>query len=340
MGKSNKDGHDREPRPVRHPHVRPLPGVPPMYMQSQSPHVATYSLNGTNYYPHPYASHSKSSDDRYGNSDSSRQGSRSKHSSKSERFREEYYNPSRLRTSSSKANASVNAELKVSLAARHLAEQISESKKYWTTFYQKYEEEVASIKYYLNDDILERIWQKRIEYNSKYKNEGSKDDEEFNIQRMKLETCLDQVKEAVKAFARSRPPNDRLDHDPRHLALDKIRNTGALVLELAARSGVSSVPCVQLVTEASNLENLVDPKSPDAQVLYRFDKRKNKGDMPADGKNGNEGTQDQCRIPDIPTSHFMSNLTSNDPAPQVMELVNHQIGMDSSTVDKDGMSWN
>ncbi|KAI1209747.1 uncharacterized protein F4807DRAFT_88882 [Annulohypoxylon truncatum] len=321
MGKSNKDGHIREPRPIRHQQARPLPGGPPMYLQPQSPLMAAYSLNGTNYFQHPCGHHSRSSDDRCGNPDGSHQGSRSKHSPKLERSGERHSTSPASKASSSRSDASISAELRVSLAARHLADQISESKKYWVKFQKKYEEEVAGIKYYVGDDILQLIWQKRIEYNSEYKSGESQDDEEFSIQRIKLETCLDQVNEAAKAFIRSRPPNGHSDHDPRHLALDKIHDAGVLVLGLATKSASNSASCVNLVTEASNLEKLVDPKSPDAKVLHRFDKRKSKSATSRDVKDENEG------------------VTSNNPTPQdVMELLNQEEMVDAG--DKNEGGWN
>ncbi|KAI1454533.1 hypothetical protein F4805DRAFT_308725 [Annulohypoxylon moriforme] len=316
MGKSDKDRHIREPRPLRHQRAKHLPSVPPMYLQPQSPNVATYSLNGANYFPHPCSYRGKSSDGRYGNSDGSRLESRSKPSPKLEDEGEGHSASPVSKASSFKSNASINAELKVSLAAKHLADQISESKKYWVTFHKKFEGEVAGIKYYVGDDILQRIWQKRIEYNSKYRNGESQDDEEFSIQRMKLETCLDQVDEAAKAFVRSRPPNGRSNHDPRHLALDKIHGAGALVLNLAVKSALNSASCVDLVTEASNLEKLVNPKSPDAHVLHQFDKRKAKGAVSGDVKEA---------------------ATSNSTAREVVELLNQELMID--TESKEEAAW-
>ncbi|KAI0881449.1 uncharacterized protein GGS22DRAFT_181612 [Annulohypoxylon maeteangense] len=315
MGRSNKDRLIREPRTLRHQQARHLHGGPPMYPQPQSPHVATYSLNGANYFPHPCSYRGKSSDSRYGNSDGSGLGSRSKPSSKLEG--EGNSTSPVSKTSNSRTNESIGAELKVSLAAKHLADQISESKKYWVKFQKNFEEEVAGIRYYVGDDILQQIWQKRIEYNSKYKNGETKDDEEFSIQRMKLETCLDQVDQAAKAFTRSRQTNDRSNHDPRHLALDKIHGVGALVLKLATKSALNSASCVDLVTEASNLEKLVNLKSPDAQVLHQFDKRKAKGAV---------------------SGHGNESANSNDPTSrEAVELLNQEIMIE--TESKEGGAW-
>ncbi|KAI1104612.1 hypothetical protein F4804DRAFT_332150 [Jackrogersella minutella] len=285
MGKSNRDGSTEESRPARHQQARPQAGDGPVYVRPNTPHPTTYTLNGSSYFPHPCGYHGKSSDDRCQKSDGGRRRMRPMSSSKSDGQEED---PPISLISSLGNNTSINAELKVSLAAKHLASQISESKKYWVTFQKKFEEEIAKFKYYADDNVLQRIWQKRIEYHGKYKNGENQDDEEFNIQRMKLEACLDQVNEAAEAFVRSRPPND---HDPRHLALDKIRGAGTLVVGLAAKSALSSASCASLVTEASNLEKLVNPKSSDANVLHRFDKRKTKGSTSDDGNEGANSTE-------------------------------------------------
>ncbi|OTA68609.1 hypothetical protein K449DRAFT_398959 [Hypoxylon sp. EC38] len=275
MGKSNKDVGIVQPRPNRHQQARPhIDG--PRHSHSPSPHTTMYTLNGTSYFPHPCGYHGKSSDDRCGNSDGGGRRGRPSSSSKLEGLAEAGPVSVVPIIPGNGTNISVNAELKVSIAAKHLADQISESKKFWVMFQEKYEREVAEIRYYADDDILQQIWRKRIEYNSKYKNGENQDDEEFGIQRMKLEACLDQVNEAAKAFVRSRLRDDHCDHDPRHIALEKIRGAGVLVLDLAAKSALSSGACANLVTEASNLEKLVDSKSPDAKILHRFDRRQSK----------------------------------------------------------------
>ncbi|KAI1801195.1 hypothetical protein F4811DRAFT_535544 [Daldinia bambusicola] len=176
-------------------------------------------------------------------------------------------------------SANVNAELKVSLAARQLAFQINESKKFWIAFQDDFEAEVKAVKYYINNDVLQRIWQKRIEHNSKYKSDEDQDDEQFKIQKMKLETCLDQVKEAAEAYMQSHPLSSPSDHDPRQIALEKVRVAGDRILLLAEKSTLSNVACADLVTQALDLEKLVDSKSPDAKILHQFDKRETRKNL-------------------------------------------------------------
>ncbi|KAI1407744.1 hypothetical protein F5Y13DRAFT_174237 [Hypoxylon sp. FL1857] len=265
MGKRNKDTNIVQPRPIHHQQAKPhVDNMPSIYPHPPSPQIGPYGPNGTSFYQHPCGHLGRGSDERRGNSDSSSRRGRPGSASKPE---------GRI---SGKESNPINAELKVSIAAKHLAGQISESKKFWITFQEKYEREVAQIKDYVGDDILQQIWRKRIEYNGKYKDGENQDDEEFSIQCMKLETCLDQINEAAKVFDRSRPQDDRSNHDPRRIALEKIRVAGALVLGLAAKSAQNSAACANLVTEASNLEKLVDSKSLDAKVLHRFDRRKAK----------------------------------------------------------------
>ncbi|KAI0839082.1 hypothetical protein F5Y06DRAFT_265963 [Hypoxylon sp. FL0890] len=317
MGRRNRDAGIVQPRPIRHHHARPhTDGTPPIYpSQPPSPHTVAYTLNGTSYFPHPCSYHGKSSDERCGSSEGSRRG-RPGSSSKLEIPAQGPSVSGNPIIPGKAASVNINAELKVSIAAKHLADQISESKKFWVTFQEKYNREVAEIRYYAGDDILQQIWRKRIEYNGKYKNGENQDDEEFSIQRMKLETCLDQVNEAARAFVQSRPRDDRSNHDPRHVALEKIRGAGGLVLDLAAKSALNSGACANLVTEASNLEKLVDSKSPDAKVLHRFDRRKPKGSA---RESENEG-----RIP-----------TESTPL-EVMEVMEDILNPDLVTADEQG----
>lgn len=168
--------------------------------------------------------------------------------------------------------AIINAELKISLAAKHLASQISESKEFWSTFQEKFEKEVTEIKYYAGDNIIQQLWRKKIEYDSKFRADESQIHQQFCFQQMKLEACLDQINEAATAFHECLPRKSLSNHNSRQLALDKIRTAGALVLKLATRSALNNTACADLVTEASSLEKLVDPESPDAIVLYRFDR--------------------------------------------------------------------
>ncbi|KAI1375436.1 hypothetical protein F4677DRAFT_422814 [Hypoxylon crocopeplum] len=279
MPRPNRDGDIGEARPARQRQARPPANeASPPY--PQPPHAAMYNLNGTSYFPHPCGYHGKSDEDCPGNSDGASRKAKPKSPPRPGGAKERHPTATARATPGNGTKASVNAELKVSLAAKQLASQISDSKKLWIAFQEKFEKEVTGIKHYISDDTLRQIWQKRIDYNRKYKDSESQSDEEFGIQRMKLETCLDQLSEAAKAFVRIQPLNGRTDHDPRHLALDKIRTAGTLVLGLAAKSALNSAACADLVREASNLEKLVDPRSPDARILHRFDRRETKKPTP------------------------------------------------------------
>ncbi|OTB05053.1 hypothetical protein M426DRAFT_320114 [Hypoxylon sp. CI-4A] len=276
MGKTNRDSSSGDSRPSDHQSVKSrtnaTPATPHPHPRSQSSQGTTYTMHGPSYFPHPFSlhCHDKSA------SGGSHKGTRTVSSSGSGGSDEIPRTSPILGRPKGTANPSLNAELKIALAAKHLADQIGESKKFWITFHESFEQEVASVRYYIDDDILQQIWQKRIEYNSKYRSGENNDDEEFTVQRVKLETCLDQVNEASRAFARSRPLGDQAEHDPRRLALEKIRGVGVLVLDLAAKSARNNGACADLVVEASNLEKLVDARSPDAKVLHQFDRRQSR----------------------------------------------------------------
>ncbi|KAL7620691.1 hypothetical protein AAE478_009686 [Parahypoxylon ruwenzoriense] len=272
MGRRHKDGGPDEQRPPPHRHLKPQAGATPPH-----PHPGrAYSFGGTSYFPHPLAYHGRGADDRDGNPDGSHQGGRPGSPSVSGASAKSPRNRAVLVKTNTRQSTSTDAELKISLAAKHLADQIDESKKFWITFQKKFEKEVTGVRYYVSDDIMQKIWQERIKYNSKYKSGEDEDNEQFCFQRVKLETCLDQVNEAGKTLIRSQPLNDHSAHDPRRLALEKIRGTGSLVLDLAARSATNSTACKDLLTEASNLKKLVDPRGLDAKALHRFDRRETK----------------------------------------------------------------
>ncbi|KAI1474458.1 hypothetical protein K445DRAFT_9947 [Daldinia sp. EC12] len=255
-------------------HIDNMPFHP---LYSQPPKSETYNPDGTSYYAHPCANHSIDTDDQNGKPDLDQPRMRFKSSSRSrpKALRSRPVTPApaapNVRTSTD-----VNAELKVSLAARQLAFQISESKNFWIAFQDEFEVEVKAVKYYASDDVLQQIWQKRIEYNSKYKSGENQDNEQFKIQKMKLETCLDQVKDAAKEYIQSHPLNSPSNHDPRHIALEKVQVAGDRIILLAEKSTLSNIACVDLVTQASDLEKLVDSRSPEAKILHQFDKRETK----------------------------------------------------------------
>ncbi|KAI0853330.1 hypothetical protein F5Y00DRAFT_224417 [Daldinia vernicosa] len=278
MGRSDiDDGESRRSSYNRRGGVH-IDSTPISFSRPHSSKSELYSPNGTTYFQHPCGYHGNDSDDHHGTPADDRPITRLKSSSRSGGkalggSRPVTPAPAAPTAPKDETTTAINAELKVSLATRQLAFQIKESKRFWIAFQDEFEAEVKAVKYYVNDDVLQRIWQKRTEHNSKYKNGENQDDEQFIIQKMKLETCMDQVKEAAKAFIQSHPLGGPSDHDPRHLALEKIQVTGDRVLLLAGKSTFSNIACADLVTQASDLEKLVDARSPDAKVLHRYDKR-------------------------------------------------------------------
>ncbi|KAI0106634.1 hypothetical protein F4814DRAFT_64548 [Daldinia grandis] len=271
--RSDIDGESRRSSYNRRGGVH-IDSMPFSFSHPPSAKSESYSPNGTSYFQHPCGYHGNDSDDHHGKSTDDRPITRFKSSSRSGGKAPGGSRPvTPAPTVPKETTTAVNAELKVSLATRQLAYQIKESKRFWIAFQNEFEVEVKAVKYYVNDDVLQRIWQKKTEHNTKYKNGENQDDEQFTIQKMKLETCLDQVKEAAKGFIQSHPLGGPSDHDPRHLAIEKIQVTGDRVLLLAGKSMFSNIACADLVTQASDLEKLVEARSPDANILHRFDKR-------------------------------------------------------------------
>ncbi|CAJ2499990.1 Uu.00g028430.m01.CDS01 [Anthostomella pinea] len=173
----------------------------------------------------------------------------------------------------SSPNMGMMAEMKVSLAAKQLAQQVKESRKFWTGFQEVFEVEVTNIKPYVGGHVLQGIWRDKVEHNSKYKTGEKQDDQQFGIQRMKLETCLGQVDAAMKSLAVARSKDDPSGYDSRHNQLGKIRAAGNQILDLAKNSMSDQAACKDLLTELSELGKLVDPENEAAAILHRFDKR-------------------------------------------------------------------
>ncbi|KAI1082032.1 hypothetical protein F5B20DRAFT_534194 [Whalleya microplaca] len=180
------------------------------------------------------------------------------------------------RTASIGVNRGVNSEMRVSLAAKQLSNQLCESRNLWIAFREEYEKEVASIKTYVDDSILQQIWRKKIEYNSKYSSGDYQEDEQFTIQYMKLGSCLDQINEAANILASVQQSDYRSSSGSRNHHLKKIRIIGNAVAKLSSKTMTNGAACTELLAEMAELEKLVDPKNPAAKVLHRFDKRETK----------------------------------------------------------------
>lgn len=165
----------------------------------------------------------------------------------------------------------INVELKVLLAVKNLAAQIKESKQFWATFLQKFNKEVAGIKDYAGNDIIQQLWRKKVGVANKFKDIENKEHGEFHIHQRKLKVCLNEAYEAAGELSKFRPQNDPSYHDSRQLALDKIRPATTIISLLTSKSAQNSAACADLVTELLNLEKLVSQRSPDAQVLYQLE---------------------------------------------------------------------
>lgn len=285
MGRGNRNSSNGSTLPARHRQA--MPDVDEGSAYAHPSHTAEYSMNGTSYFPHPCGYHGANVDDQPENYDSSnsRQGTQIEPVSRFGGAKRPSISSTRVPSnpihSMPRSKTSISAELKISLAAKQLATQTSESKRFWITFQEMFDKDVAGIKHYISDSILQQIWQKKIEHNDKCKNGDNHDGEQFSMQQMKLEACLEQLDEATKAFKRSQQLDDPLDHDPRRLALEKVRAAGDLVLGLATKAVANIAACADLVTEASSLEKLVDPMSSESKVLHQLGRRETGNAMPA-----------------------------------------------------------
>ncbi|KAI0444353.1 hypothetical protein F4803DRAFT_511637 [Xylaria telfairii] len=165
------------------------------------------------------------------------------------------------------------AETKVSLASHQLREQVKESKWFWGKFRDEYSTEVKSIKLYVGVDILQQIWRKKATSKDNYKRGGKEDDHQFDVQTMKLESCLSQLDEATQLLAEAWSSDYSSDYDSRQHHLAKMRAAGNLVVGLSKRAVTNETACIDLLAELVELEKLMDPKSSPPFMSHRYDKR-------------------------------------------------------------------
>ncbi|TGJ87568.1 hypothetical protein E0Z10_g1193 [Xylaria hypoxylon] len=170
-------------------------------------------------------------------------------------------------------------ETKISLAENQLSKQVKESIKFWREFRDEYSKEVKNIKLYVGVGVLQQIWQKRAEFNSKNKC----GDKEFAIQSMKLESCLSQVDEAAQLLTGVRLSDYSNDYDSRQHHLAKTRAAGNLVVDLSKKSVTNEAACIDLLEELAELEKLVNPKSSTASRSHHFDKRHSQNPNKSEG---------------------------------------------------------
>ncbi|KAI1435559.1 hypothetical protein GGR50DRAFT_318004 [Xylaria sp. CBS 124048] len=170
------------------------------------------------------------------------------------------------------AVARMMADMKLSLAANQLSEQVKESMGFWRKFQSEYSADVNSIKLYAGGDVLQKIWRKKVEHSRKRKGGDKDDDQRFDIQSMKLESCLNQVDEATQLLAEAWSSGHSSDYDSRHHYLEKLRRTGDFAISLSKESRSKEIACRDLLDELAELEKLLDPKT-STNMLHRFNKR-------------------------------------------------------------------
>ncbi|KAK5632718.1 hypothetical protein RRF57_008432 [Xylaria bambusicola] len=164
------------------------------------------------------------------------------------------------------------ADMKITLAVNQLSDQVKESMGFWRRFQDEYTREVDSIRFYIGVDVLQQIWQQKVEYYRKDKRVDEQEDHRFEIQSMKLESCLNQVDEATQLLAETQPPGYNRDYDSRQHHLAKMRATGASAINLSRKAVTKEAACIDLLEELAELEKLVDPKRATARVPSHFNK--------------------------------------------------------------------
>ncbi|KAI1821273.1 hypothetical protein F4861DRAFT_533058 [Xylaria intraflava] len=164
------------------------------------------------------------------------------------------------------------ADMKLSLAASQLSEQVKEGTRFWREFQNEYSVEVNSIKFYAGGDVLQQIWRKKVEYNHLCKGGDKDDDQSFDIQIMKLESCLNEVDEATRLLAQAWSSDCGGDYNSRHHYLEKLRRSGNFAVGLSKNSRENEMACRDLLDELAELEKLLDPRT-SASMLHRFKKR-------------------------------------------------------------------
>ncbi|KAI1165757.1 hypothetical protein F5B18DRAFT_609741 [Nemania serpens] len=174
------------------------------------------------------------------------------------------------------------AEMKVSLAANQLSEQVQESMRLWGKFRDEYSTEVDSIKPYVGTSVLQQIWRKKVEFNSKHKRGDKHENQQFSVQSIKLESCLNQVDEATRLLAKVRLSDHNNDYDSRQYHLKKMRAAGNLVIGLSKKSVVDEAACKDLLEELAELEKLIGSKDSTARTSHHTDNRQSRSSTRAE----------------------------------------------------------
>ncbi|KAI0860170.1 hypothetical protein F4860DRAFT_480328 [Xylaria cubensis] len=198
------------------------------------------------------------------------------------------------------------AETKVTLATHQLGDQVKESRRFWSKFRDEYLSEVKGIKLYAGVDILQQIWRKKVASNDKYKRGSKEDYQQFDIQAMKLESCLNQLDETTQLLAEAWSSDYNIDYDSRQHHLAKVRAAGNLVVNLSKRAARNESACKDLLGELAELEKLINPKSSTANMLHNHDNRQSQ-DSTRSGKGKAERSNSNR-----PDDGDMNNQTEHD----------------------------
>ncbi|ETS74786.1 hypothetical protein PFICI_13270 [Pestalotiopsis fici W106-1] len=165
------------------------------------------------------------------------------------------------------------AEERLAQAAKQLHEQAKESMGIYQSFFDKYNQDISSVRDYVDTVTRRRIWQSKIAQNTQYSQEQEGEDQQLVYQVSKLQVCFDHFSDAAGYVTLQDEPSDANAYNSRYFLLDKIAHAYNRVKELARKTMMNEGACPDLINELQELHDLVDPEKPTARVIYRFDKR-------------------------------------------------------------------
>lgn len=220
----------------------------------------------------------------------------------------------------SASNDSVT-DANICLTAKQLKAQVDDFIKVYAEFYRLYQSEVANIKDYVDDDVLQRAWIKKVEHNEKYNTGRGQEQKQLSTQRKMLSVCLSQMDGATLGSIAIQHTGDASRYDRRSIYLEKIQAAGHRVLRLAEMTTSSRAACGDLRSELSDLGKLVDPKNKEAKIIYEFDRREtlnpqgnNRGDTGNEIQTDNQANEEEVGNIDPQGDNPIND--QNDPSSQ------------------------
>ncbi|KAF3014202.1 hypothetical protein E8E14_007053 [Neopestalotiopsis sp. 37M] len=169
------------------------------------------------------------------------------------------------------SNASFTERL--AQAAKQLYEQVKESIGIYQSFYDKYNQDINSVRDYVNAVTRRQIWRNKVDQNKRFSQGQEGEDQQLEYQAHKLKVCFDRFSDTVHDVAATNEPRDADAHDPRHFLLEKIFAAYYRVHLLAQKTMMDDGACKDLINELRELLGYVDPEKPATVTIYRFDKR-------------------------------------------------------------------